>query len=101
MDLRAPSWKLKKTRCTCICGGEGFLYLITCPSCGHIAAVCDEVGTVYPNPLDLSKPEEDCGYISNLTSFPCPKCGKAELRDFRNSTPDEIQAIGLVPGDYE
>jgi hypothetical protein len=94
-----PSWKLKQQRCPCFCGGEGFLVFITCPACGHIAVVCDEVGTVFPNPRDLN--EQPCGSWLDWSGDKCPKCREALLSDFRYATGEKIQSLGFTAGDYD
>ena len=53
MDLLKPVWSLKTPRCSC-CNEQGALCFSTCPNCKYVVLVCDEVGSVYPNPKDLS-----------------------------------------------
>src|SRR6476619_4493935 len=55
VEIHQPEWRVKGRRCPCACGGEGALVFISCPSCGQISLICDEVGTVFPNPRDLDK----------------------------------------------
>jgi hypothetical protein len=94
MEIEQPKWRIRNKRCECICGGEGFLYFITCPECGHVALQCDEVGCVFPNPKSLGNNacvrEDEC----------CSGCGKITYSNFGNSTGEEIQKQGFVPQDY-
>jgi hypothetical protein len=56
------------------------------------------VSHVYPNPHDLNEIHE--GWLDDLRSL-CPGCGKVALTEFRDSTANEIAAIGFSRGDYE
>jgi hypothetical protein len=101
MEFIPPSFILRKPRCPCFCGGEGFLTFITCLECGHVALACDELGTVFPEPRDLTVPA--CGSslgLSGSENDRCPQCKTVPLADFRNSTGEEIQAIGFLPSEY-
>jgi len=54
-----------------------------------VLLVCDEVGTVLPDPRDLS------------TRLDEPRCvGDATVSDFVNATSDQIQAVGFTPDQY-
>ena len=95
------SFELRDHRCPCFCGGEGTLAFVTCPRCSLVALVCTEVGTVFPNPRDLSEPS--CGSWLGMAGSEedrCPHCRKARLAEFRHSTEDEVRALGFAPNDY-
>jgi len=95
MKLVKPIWQLK-TRCSC-CDKNGELCFTTCPKCEYVFLICSEVGTVFPNPKDLTQIVFSA-YLES--SFSCPGCGIVSS-DFRNSTSDEIQQIGFTADDYE
>lgn len=95
MNFVNPTWQLK-TRCRC-CHENGELCFTTCPQCNYVFLVCSEVGTVYPNPKDLTK-SIFMAYLE--PSFLCPHCGIAST-DFQHSTSDEIQQLGFTVDDYE
>jgi hypothetical protein len=97
MNLLNPVWSLRTARCNC-CNGQGALCFATCPSCGYVVLVCDEVGTVFPNPKELTKAIYG---IFDDPSFLCPSCDKTALPDFKDSTSDEIQQLGFTANDYE
>ena len=71
---------------------------LTCPSCGKVIIACDEEGTLFPNPKDLTlQANYSCDpWISTVTQ--CPQC--ATVQQFRFSTGDEIQSIGFSPLEY-
>ena len=50
----STTWCLKTPRCEC-CDEQGALCFSTCPNCEHIVLICDEVGTVFTNPKDLTQ----------------------------------------------
>lgn len=97
MNIDDPAWRLKSPRCEC-CSGEGWLCFATCPNCGHVVLVCDEVGTVFPDPRDL----ENATYGGlEHPGCVCSKCGTIRVANFRDSTAEEIQALGYAPDEYQ
>ena len=85
-------------RCPCYCGAEGLLVFMSCPSCGNVVLVCDEVGTVFPNPRDVKSGVA----LSNLEpSDLCPRCQQLPVAEYQKAAPDQIQALGFGPGEYE
>jgi len=60
--------------------------------------ICDEVGTVFPNPKDLT--QAIYGAIE-APSYVCPICRKVAFSEFKDSTSEEIQKLGFVTGEYE
>jgi len=96
VEVKSPVWCLKDRRCDC-CTGEGILCFETCPRCGWVVLVCDEVGRVYPQPGDLTLGPH--GDIAD-PSYVCPNCGDVAASDFRNSTAAEIQQLGFRIGEY-
>lgn len=97
MDLLNPVWSLKTPRCGC-CSEQGTLCFSSCPNCCYVILVCDEVGSVYPNPKDLT--EGTYGAFDD-PSFLCPNCSNVALSAFRDSTSDEIQSLGFTANDYK
>lgn len=97
-----PTWHLKKRRCPCLCGGEGYLVLSACPKCRFVMLECDEIGTIFPDPQDLNKEMEwsaDAG--QGAPTFSCPKCGTPGLGKLDVATDVEIKADGFKRTDYE
>ena len=97
MEIVDPIWCLKTPRCPC-CDEQGTLCFSTCPRCAHIILVCNEVGTVFPNPKDLAQAG---GGDNDATSSSCPNCGKVAVSGFRHSTSEEIKRLGFRVGEYE
>ena len=94
MQIDPPTWYLNQE---CPCRGEVGPDFSTCPTCGFVVLVCGELGTVY----EVS--DKRCGSV--LAPFgaegTCPKCGASEYSNFRNSSSDEIRALGFQwPEDY-
>ena len=97
MEFVSPTWSLRNPRCNC-CSEQGALCFSTCPNCNQVVLVCDEVGTVFPNPKDLT--QAIYGAIDS-SSYVCPNCEKISFSEFKNSTSVEIRKLGFVVGDYE
>ena len=97
MKIKEPIYNLKSPRCEC-CSGQGALCFATCPDCGHIALVCDEVGTTFFNPKNLE--EAKYGGIEDPTCD-CVKCNNIHISKFKHSTQEEIQSLGYCREDYE
>ena len=97
MEIIPPTWCLRNPRCEC-CDEQGALCFSTCPNCGYVVLICDEVGTVFPNPKDL---EEGIYGAIDASSYVCPSCGKISFAEFINSTSDEIQKLGFTTDEYE
>lgn len=96
MEAKPPVWHLKKRRCEC-CSGQGALCFYSCTGCGHIALVCDEVGTVFLDPKNL----EDAVYggLEDPTCI-CPGCHQIRVSEFTPSPSEAIQQLGIPVGDY-
>jgi hypothetical protein len=97
MQIDQSIWNLRSPRCEC-CSHQGALCFSTCPGCGHVLLVCDEVGTVYPDFRNLELAVY--GGYEDPTCL-CPSCGSIAVGRFRNSTATEIQACGFEPNQYE
>lgn len=97
MDLLNPVWSLKTPRCSC-CSEQGALCFATCPNCSYVLLICDEVGTLHPNPKDLSQGSYGA---FDAPSFLCPNGAETQLSDFRDSTSDKVQSLGFTPNDYK
>jgi hypothetical protein len=95
VDIQPPAWYLKDTDCPCC--QEGNLKFCTCPTCGVVVLICDEIGEA----LGISG--QQCGPVigSAYDEQTCGNCGGSTYMDFRSSTSDEIRALGFRwPGDY-
>ena len=101
MYVDKPVWRLKKV---CPCCGMGLLELVSCPYCNKVYAMCDEVLTLFLDPLNisfdyLSKSQEERGSQFMTQDRKCDNCGV--MMKLRYSTDDEIIALGLTTEDYE
>src|SRR6516162_4754966 len=94
MQIDPPTWQLRNERCTC-CDGQADLIFSTCPTCGFVVLICSEVGTSF----EISEHHAGAVLAGSLSAV-CPKCGRSAFAEFRNSTSDEILALGFRPGDY-
>lgn len=97
MKIITPIFSLRSPRCEC-CSNQGALCFSTCPNCGKIVLVCDEVGTTFFDLNNLNKAIYDG---LNDPSCICPQCKQVHIDSFRNSTGEEIQAIGFSTSEYE
>ena len=98
MELVEPEWHLTGS-CTCLCGGEGRILLVSCPQCGCVIGVCSEIGSVY---FDLANTQD--GPVGNWVTDPdqkCPRCGLEQVSGFVTATWELIQAAGIKPGQYD
>lgn len=97
MNIARPEWHLQNVPCPCSCGGQGALLFLVCPHCSLVVLACDEVGTIFPNPLNLKTgPQLSRVHENNL----CPGCISITLPDFESANSDQIQAAGFKVGDY-
>ena len=96
-DLRKEAFILLEPRCPCYCGGEGFLVLEACPSCGIVVGRCDEVEELI---RDLRNPTYDSENSICHPDVPCPNCGKAPFGQFRAATRAEIESLGIPSSRY-
>ena len=94
MQIVSPTWRLK--RLCPVCEEAACLAFTVCPTCGWLAVRCDEEGTPFLNPHDLSS-----GGVAPPADLPCPGCGKTTLRDFVWATDEEIVRAGFSAEDYE
>ena len=98
MEINQPEWFLNRD-CPCISGCQGKLVFKTCLNCGKIILVCDEIGTIFLDPKNVSELEESMHAEAEEIAV-CPKCSKIKVSKFRNSTNDEIISLGFKHGDY-
>ena len=63
----------------------------SCPHCHSVVLVCGEVGTVFPDPHDLTAPSGDPGT--------CPSCGRS-VAEYDNATSDQLAALRFTPDQY-
>lgn len=68
-----------------------------CRACACTVLVCDEIGSIFPEPHDVTR---GSGWIHDDTGL-CPSCGKAHVRDFARTTMDEAVALGFAFPDLE
>lgn len=92
-DVRDEAFILIEPRCPCYCGGEGFLVLVACPSCGTVMGPCDEVAELIRN---VRRPTFDHDQSICHPEIPCPVCHAVPYGQFRAATLEELQAIGLT-----
>jgi hypothetical protein len=88
-----PSWYLTEI---CPCCEQGGLTFSTCPTCGLVVLICAEIGSIF------AISGRRCGpLIGSIDSDQtCQKCGASDYLSFRDSSSDEIRALGFQPGDY-
>jgi hypothetical protein len=91
-DLGRDAFILVEPRCPCYCGGEGFLIIEACPSCGAIVGRCDEVEELI---RDLRNPVFDPENSICHADVPCPNCARALYGDFRAATEAEVRGLGI------
>lgn len=97
MKIEKPKFTLKQFCPNCD-QGEALLFL-TCPNCQSIVIACDEEGSVFPNPKDLSRQASwSCDPWSS-TVTKCPHCEKEG--EFFFSTGVEILRLGFSLDAYE
>ena len=97
MQFVEPTWSLRSPRCPC-CDDEGSLVFYTCPTCGHVVVVCDEMASVYPDPknVEIVLYPDTPGFRDS-----CPKCTETAISEFRPSNSEEIRNAGFNVGEYE
>jgi len=86
MKVGSPVWHLK---ITCPCCGQGNPMLISCPTCEHVAAACEEVGNIFLDPRDLT------GNLCTGGIATCPSCGTRDLQEFVPASSLQIRKAGL------
>jgi hypothetical protein len=91
MYIDSPVWRLKQQ---CPCCKEGELELYTCDECKKVFAICDELETVFIDPLNIS-----IDNISRKGEGVCENCGS--IGKLRLAKDYEIIALGLTFEDYE
>jgi hypothetical protein len=93
MQIRPPEWHL---RADCPVCGQRSLLLVACPSCEHVAVVCEEgEGTAF---IDTRVTPTSSAVVPEETM--CPKCKEYRLQGFANATSTQILSIGLMTHDY-
>jgi hypothetical protein len=96
MEITSPVWSLRVPRCPD--DKQGALCFSSCPGCGEILLICDEVGHAFQNLRDLGG--DSFGTIDDPLTL-CPRCGEVPLSGFRNSASEEIQGLGFAVDEYE
>lgn len=91
-----PRWTSEQLCPVCQQGSS--LVFLTCPKCCKVILACDEEGTAFPEPHDLTiQSDASCDvWVSTVTK--CPGC--QEVVAFRFSSSQEIQGMGFSPKDY-
>ncbi len=64
-------------------------------------AACDEVGSVFADPRELSIRWPDWLDYGDRVQTPCPGCTIGLMQDYRCSLEHEILAIGFLPTEFE
>jgi endogenous inhibitor of DNA gyrase (YacG/DUF329 family) len=88
-----PTWWMRR-ECPS-CGQGSSLAFMSCPGCGRLIVVCQEEGTVFPEPRDLSVTAE-----GDFSSAICPGCERP-VTDFAEATDAAIPSAGFTAADYE
>ena len=94
VEIHSPSWY---STAICPCCDQSSLEFITCPTCGLIVLICNEIGEIY------AISGRRCGPLVGQfgKNDTCGGCGMGSYDDFPNSTSDEIRALGFTyPDDY-
>jgi hypothetical protein len=94
MESYKPVWRMKQV---CPCCDEGGLVFLTCPECGDMVVVCEEIGTVFPT--THLRESSALGSVDD-PALMCPGCRHVPIAEFRDSTAEEINALGFQPGEY-
>lgn len=97
MEAKPELLIYKEQRCEC-CSEQGALFFSTCPNCGHVVLVCDEVGTVFQNPHNLNNAVY--GGIDDPTCY-CVKCSEVQLSDFVCSVESNVIGVGFKYEQYK
>ena len=87
---------LRITRCEC-CSSQGALCFYSCPKCDHTALICDEVGTVFLNPKDLTL--ANYGGLDNPSCL-CPSGDGVHISEFIPSRHDQVLALGFTQEEF-
>jgi hypothetical protein len=95
MEIGTPIWHLK--RICPICEQGSSLAFISCPNCGYLAIQCEEEGTIFINPKDISSSGAS---NRDLNEIKCPKCD-SKLSEYKTATSQEIIGQGYSKKDYE
>jgi hypothetical protein len=93
VHIRPPVWTLKKL-CP-VCGQGSCLVFVACPGCNHLAIECDEEGSIFLNPRDLSLASHE------PSTALCPGCSSHLVASFPVATDASIQAAGFTVTEYE
>jgi hypothetical protein len=94
VQAQAPTWTLKRS-CP-VCEQGSCLVFVACPECARLAIQCDEDGSVFLDPHDLS------AYPSaNPETSACLGCGKQLVAAFPPATDARIREDGFTVADYE
>lgn len=92
MEVSSPVWTM--TRLCPVCGQGRCLAFVVCPLCAHLAIHCDEEGSVFLDPHDLST-------TANPSESMCPGCKRQAVIDFDVTTDARIRLAGFQVADYE
>jgi len=97
MRVEPPIFRSKRPCPVCKQGSS--LVFLTCRNCSRLILACDEEGSVFPDPSDLSVHAHWPHDAGNTTEAKCPHC--EQVSEFSLSTGEEIQAAGISLGEYE
>ena len=97
MNSETTKWQFKDEYCPCSCGGHGELCFATCPGCGLVVLICEELGTVYAG--IRQRPLKPYGH-EWVDDCMCPRCRRVALGAFDYSTSEEIRGAGIKKSEY-
>ncbi len=96
--LRVQRPKFTLNQICPVCEQGSSLVFLTCPQCAKLILACDEEGTVFPNPCDLSLQAAWPCDVWQSTVTKCPHC--LDVGEFAFATGDQIQAAGVRQDEY-
>jgi hypothetical protein len=94
MELNPPVWLLPNDCSVCHQGSA--LVLSVCLACNHLLVICDEEGSVFPNPRQL----EAHGHPLTHIGTTCPTCSTTPISSFRAASDQDLTRAGFKPGEY-
>jgi hypothetical protein len=94
MKIVASVWHARRNCPVCEQGNS--LAFRSCPRCALVIVLCEEEGSVFPNPRALDAPAQGLG-----SETACPSCGEVKIGDFPPTTAQQLQELGLGLADYE
>jgi hypothetical protein len=94
VQARPPVWTM--TRLCPVCEQGTCLVFVVCPGCGRLAVHCDEEGSAFLDPRDVTSHS-----AMDPRGTKCPGCGEHLVADFTLATDTKIRAAGFTTAEYE